>query len=228
MINPNECLASFLKGKIMNRKLTAIIILFVFILTVNIQFAVAGSIYAKKSTNAKAYYSDDTAKKVGDILTILISEITEIENKLDRKLDKSTSRSASWDGKLGIDHSLIPVNLDLPSFNVSDGTSSTQKLKGKSELKDEREVTDKVSVIVEDVHPNGNLVVIGKIQRDVAGDKQTINIGGIVRPSDITFTNTIKSEQIANFFMVIENDGVSETYSKVGWVGRILDFIWPF
>lgn len=211
----------------MNRKKTAIM-LFVLAVVINIQFAAAGSIFAKRGSNSKPLIGDDTAKKVGDILTILISEVTEIENKLDRKLEKSTSRSASFDGKLGIDHKLIPNNINLPSFNVSDGTSSSNKLDGKSEFKDEREVTDRVSVIVEDVHPNGNLVVIGKIQRKVAGDKQTINLSGIVRPSDIGFDNTVKSERVANFYMVIDNDGVSETYSKAGWLGQILDFIWPF
>jgi len=211
----------------MNRKKAAII-LFVLAVVINVQFAAAGSIFAKRGSNSKSLIGDDTAKKVGDILTILISEVTEIENKLDRKLEKSTSRSASFDGKLGVEHSMIPINLDLPSFNVSDGTSSSNKLDGKSEFKDEREVTDRVSVIVEDVHSNGNLVVIGKIQRKVAGDKQTINLSGIVRPSDIKFDNTVKSERVANFYMVIENDGVSKTYSKVGWLGQILDFIWPF
>ncbi len=211
----------------MNRqKLT--IILFALTVIVNIQFAAAGSIYGKKSRNTKSLYVDDKASKVGDILTILISEVTEIENKLKRKLEKTTSRKSAWDGKLGLDHSLIPINTDLPTFNISDGTSTSNKLDGKSEFKDEREITDKISVIVEDVHPNGNLIVIGIIQRKVAGDKQTIKVSGIVRPSDITYQNTIKSEQIANFFMVIDNAGVSDTYSKVGWIGKILDFIWPF
>lgn len=211
----------------MNRKKAAII-LFVLAVVVNAQFVAAGSIFGKIGSNSKSLIGDDTAKKVGDILTILISEVTEIENKLKRKLEKSTSRNASFDGKLGIDHSLIPITFDLPSFNVSDGTSSSSKLDGKSEFKDEREVTDRVSVIVEDVQPNGNLVVIGKIQRNIAGDKQTITLCGIVRPSDIKFDNTVKSERVANFYLVIDHEGVSETYSKAGWLGQILDFIWPF
>ena len=206
----------------------SIIILFVLTIIINVQFAAGGSIYAKKSSNMKSFYVDDTAKKVGDILTVLISEITEIENTVDRKLEKSTSRDNSWDGQIGVKHSMIPLSTDFPTFNVSDATQSNNKLDGKSEFKDEREVNGRVTVIVEDIQPNGNLVIIGTVQRSVAGDKQTVNIGGIVRPSDITYQNTIKSEQIANFFMVIENDGVSETYSKVGWLGRILDFIWPF
>lgn len=204
------------------------IILFVLAASLNIQQAAAGSLYAKRSKSLNSPYVDDTARKVGDILTILISEVTEIENKLKRKLEKSTTRDAAWDGKLGIDHSLIPINLDLPSLNISDGATSNKTLDGKSEFKDEREITDKITVIIEDVQSNGNLIVIGKIQRSVAGDKQTINVSGIVRPSDITYANTIKSGQIANFHMVIDNEGVSETYSKVGWVGKILDFIWPF
>ncbi|MCF7955804.1 MAG: flagellar basal body L-ring protein FlgH [Phycisphaerae bacterium] len=212
----------------MNRKKTALLMLFVLTAVINVQFVAAGSIFSKGGSVSKPLIGDDTAKKVGDILTILISEVTAIESKLDRKLEKSTSRSATFDGKLGIEHKLIPDNLNLPSFNVSDATSSSNKLDGKSEFKDEREVTDRVSVIVEDVQPNGYLVVIGKIQRKVADDKQTINLSGIVRPSDIKFDNTVKSEQVANFHMVIDNDGVSETYSKVGWIGKILDFIWPF
>lgn len=212
----------------MNRKKTGILMLLVLAAVVNVQFAGAGSIFLKIDGNSKGFYDDDTAKKVGDILTIIINENTEIESKIKRKLEKSTSHSAAWDGKLGIDHSLIPISLNLPSFGISDGTSSKKKLDGKSETKDEREINDKVSVIVEDVHPNGNLVVIGKIQRSVGGDKQIINVSGIVRPSDITFNNTIKSEQVANFYLVIANEGVSDTYSKVGWIGQILDFIWPF
>lgn len=211
----------------MNWKKTTITLIALFVI-VNTQFAAAGSHYARKSRNRKSLYVDDTASKVGDILTILISEQTEIETKLNRKLDKSTSRESGWDGKLGIDHSAIPFNTDLPSFNVASGTGSSNKNNGKSEYKDEREVTDRISVIVEDVHPNGNLVVIGIVQRKVGGDKQTIKVSGMVRPSDITYKNTIKSEQIANFFMEIDSKGISDTYTKVGWIGQILDFIWPF
>ncbi len=208
------------------KKLT--IILFALTVIVNVEFVMAGSHFARKSRNLKSLTVDDKASNVGDILTILISEVTEIENKVKRKLEKATSHQSAWDGKLGIDHSMIPFSTDLPSFSLSDGASSSKNMDGKSELKDEREVTDRISVIVEDVHPNGNLVVIGIIQRQVAGDKQTIKVSGIVRPSDVTYQNTIKSEQIANFFMVIDNEGVTETYTKVGWIGKILDFIWPF
>lgn len=202
--------------------------LFVLTAVICASSTLAGSIYAKRNKNLKSYYADDTARKVGDILTIIVSEMSTIESETERKLNKTTSRDASWDGQLGIKSKLLPITPELPTFNISNGSTSSNKLDGKTEFSDEREITDRFTVTVEDIHPNGNLVIIGEIQRNIAGDKQIINIGGIVRPSDITFANTVKSEQIAGFYMAIKNEGVSETYNTVGWVGRILDFIWPF
>jgi flagellar L-ring protein precursor FlgH len=81
---------------------------------------------------------------------------------------------------------------------------------------------------VVDVLPNGNLVVMGTRNRQIAGDTQTIEISGIVRPSDITFANTVKSEQVADFHIVTRNSGVAAPYSRPGFLGGILDVIWPF
>ena len=71
-------------------------------------------------------------------------------------------------------------------------------------------------------------MVIGTRSRDIAGDKQTIEMSGIVRPSDIAFDNTVKSEQVADFNIVTKNGGVSAPYTKPGWLGRVFDIVWPF
>ncbi len=85
-----------------------------------------------------------------------------------------------------------------------------------------------VTVVVVDVLPNRNLVVMGTRSRNIAGDIQTIEVSGIVRPSDIAFDNTIKSEQIADFRIVTKNSGISAPYTRPGWLGKIFDVIWPF
>ena len=73
----------------MNGKKTGILVLLVLAAVVNVQFAGAGSIFSKIDSNSKDMYGDDKAGKVGDILTIVISENTEIERKLKRKLEKA-------------------------------------------------------------------------------------------------------------------------------------------
>jgi len=184
----------------------------------------ADSIWAKKNKNMKGLYTDDVARQIGDILTITINETTKVANKTERDLEKKTSRSADFNGEVGIDH-LIP---NLPSMHLGAGTEYENTLEGSAELKDDRSFVDSISVVVVDILVNGNLVVKGIRNRDIGGDIQIIEVSGIVRTSDISFDNTIRSEQVANFNIVSRTEGVSEPYNKPGWLGWVFDIIWPF
>lgn len=182
----------------------------------------AGSVWSKRGPNARDQYADDKANQIGDVLTIVISEAHKTDTKTKRSLERDSEREISFDSK---DFSVGSIH-PIPDVTVK--TGSNKKLDGKSDYKDERTIEDRISVIVQDIHPNGNLVVIGSRTRDVNGDKQTIQVSGIVRPSDILFGNSIRSEQVANFQLVAISDGVSESYNNPGWLGKILDFVWPF
>jgi len=182
----------------------------------------AGSIWAKRGKNMKELYADDVARQIGDILTIKIAENSKVDNKAKRDMKNETDRSTIFDGKLGIDH-ILP---SIPGFTMN--AESSNELKSKADYKDERKFVDQVSVVVMDILPNHNLVVMGTRNRNIAGDIQTIEVSGIVRPSDIAFDNTVKSEQVADFRIVTKNSGISAPYTKPGWLGRIFDVIWPF
>ncbi len=182
----------------------------------------AGSIWAKRDKNMKELYADDVARQIGDVLTINITEKSYTINKAERDLEKTTSRSTTFDGKLGIDH-ILP---SIPGFNMT--SESSNILEGTAGYKDKRSFVDSVTVVVVDILPNHNLVVMGTRSRNIAGDIQTIEISGIIRVSDIAFDNTVKSEQVADFRIVSKNSGISALYNKPGWLGRIFDIIWPF
>jgi flagellar L-ring protein precursor FlgH len=182
----------------------------------------AGSIWAKRDTNMHAIYADDVARNIGDILTVIISEDSKVDNKAKRDLKKDTDRSSVFNGDLGIDH-ILP---SIPGFTMS--AESTNDMKSKADYKDERTYEDRVSVVVVDILPNGNLVVIGSRDRNIAGDVQTIEVSGIVRPSDVAFDNTIKSERVANFQIVTKNSGIAAPYLRTGWLGRVFDVVWPW
>jgi len=186
----------------------------------------AGSIWAKRDKNMSDLYADDVAREIGDVLTIKITEASKIDNKAKRDLKKETDKSSSFDGELGITtpgHNLLPR---MPGFTMD--AESANELKSKADYKDERSFVDRVTVVVVDVLPNGNLVVMGTRHRDIGGDTQVIEISGIVRPSDIAFDNSVKSEQVANFRIASRNGGVSAPYTRPGWLGRVFDILWPF
>jgi flagellar L-ring protein precursor FlgH len=179
----------------------------------------AGSIWAKRDKNMKAIYADDVARQIGDVLTITIAENSKVDNKSKRDMKKETDRSTIFNGDLG-------KIADLGEFGMS--AQSGNELKSKADYKDERKFVDNITVVVVDILPNRNLVVLGTRNRDISGDTQTIEVSGIVRPSDVSFDNKVKSEQVADFHIVSRNGGVSAPYTKPGWLGSILDIIWPF
>lgn len=182
----------------------------------------ADSIWAKRDKNMKEVYADDVARQIGDILTVKITEASKVDNKAKRDLKKETDRSTTFNGELNIDH-ILP---SMPGITMSAGSSN--ELKSKADFKDERSFVDSVTVVVVDILPNGYLVIMGTRDRNIAGDVQRIELSGIVRPSDVAFDNTVKSEQIANFRIISRNNGVAEPYNRQGWLGRLFDILWPF
>jgi flagellar L-ring protein precursor FlgH len=201
----------------MNRKVISMFVsaVFIFCLSAHTQ---AGSIWAKRDKNMRALYADDVARRIGDVLTIKITEDSKVDNKAKRDLQKDTDRASSFNGELG-------KFADLGDFGLE--ASSSNQLKSKADYKDERSFVDSVTVVVIDILPNNNLVVMGSRTRDIAGDKQAIEISGIVRPSDIAFDNTVRSEQVADFRIVSKNSGVAAPFNRQGWLAGIFDLIWP-
>jgi flagellar L-ring protein precursor FlgH len=191
-----------------------IVVALVFVTTAN-----AKSIWAKRHKDMGDLYADDVARNIGDVLTIVINESSKVDNKAKRDLKKETDRNIVFNGELG-------NYVDLGDFGMS--ASSANELKGKADYKDERSFTDSITVVVIDILPNGNLIVMGTRDRDIAGDIQTIEVSGVVRPSDVAFGNIVNSNRVANFRIVTKNGGIEAPFNRPGWFGRILDIIWPF
>ncbi len=205
----------------MNNRIVLVLVLTVFALCLALPMAdsQAGSIWARRGKNMRALYADDVAHQIGDILTIKIMEDSKVDNKAKRDLKKETDRSTTFNGEVG-------GFVDLGDFGLS--AKSGNELKRKADYKDERSFVDLVTVVVVDVLPNRNLVVMGTRSRNIAGDLQTLDVSGIVRPSDIAFDNTVKSEQVADFRIVTKNTGIAAPYTRPGWLGKIFDIIWSF
>jgi flagellar L-ring protein FlgH len=193
--------------------------------------AQAGSIFAKAAQKQgfRALHADDTASKVGDIVTIVINERTEIENETERDLSKKSSRTGKVTGDfdlLGVVDDLTMGMFNLPKLDVSMGADT--KFEAEADYDNKRKMTDQITATVSDVLPNGNLVVIGTRERRVAGDSQIIQVSGVIRPSDITFANSVQSVKVSEFKIVYKSRGDEKLFIKPGWVDRLLNFVNPF
>ncbi len=176
------------------------------------------SIWQHRKPERVFLLSDTAARRVGDLITILISENTNVANKDQRNMDKGSSAKFDFDFSSS---SSSPVALDVA--NKSDRSFS-----GQSNYTVDQEFSDRMTVEVLDVLPNGNLVIGGRRQRIVAGELRTLVISGSVRYADVSPNNTVRSQYVANFRVCYDGDGPESHFSNQGWGERILNRIWPF
>lgn len=202
----------------MSRTFVALVVLLMLLVPV----CRGGSIYARRRPCRDSIYSDDTAHSLGDLLTVIILEEVEIDNGDERTMTKETAKEAALSGsfgRVGNVHVMPSLAFDMSSSNDFRGTTG---------LDSDHSMEDRVTVMVIDVLPNGNLVLSGRRSRMVNGDAQVMRVSGIARPSDITFANSILSERIADFKVIYEGEGQEQSYSNPGFMNRLLNFIWPW
>jgi flagellar L-ring protein precursor FlgH len=85
-----------------------------------------------------------------------------------------------------------------------------------------------ISAVVQKVLFNGNLYVVGKREIKVNNETQYITLSGIIRPEDISPTNEISSTYVADARITYAGIGPVADKQKPGWLGRIVDYVWPF
>ncbi len=165
--------------------------------------------------------NDLKARQVGDILTVLINENTDVANTDSRSLSKEANSKAA--GNFSYD-SGGSTGSGTGSFDTQAGRSFS----GDSNFSSAREFSDRFSVVVVDVLPNGNLVVSGKRTMIVEGDTRELSISGIVRDLDIRTDNSVLSNSIANLQMQFMGDGAESKFAHQGWLGKQINKLWPF
>jgi len=218
-----------------NRRTLAVLAMLAFVVAAAAAAARADSIWAKAQGAAGQrrvrVYEDDTARQVGDTLTIVINEHSVIENETTREGKKDSTRTATTAGTINVrDVGQWYGNRDgtfvIPDVNIA--TQAASDFKGEADYETDRLITDRITVVVRDVLPGGNLVVIGSRRRHTDGDEQIIEIGGVVRPSDIAFDNSVRSDQVADFRMTVKVTGHEPKWTTPGWLGRILNWLCPW
>ncbi len=167
--------------------------------------------------SGQSLFSDIKARNVGDILTVIISEQSRATSQVESKNKKSTSSDISGGPGIG-----GPLG-HIPLFDFDSKTQST--FEGKGENIRNGSLRGKMSVTVIEVRPNGDLVVEGSRVLGISGDKETLNLNGVVRQKDIAADNSVQSYLIADAQVTYTGTGPSNTSSRPGILSRIVNWI---
>jgi flagellar L-ring protein precursor FlgH len=166
-------------------------------------------------------YRDPRARRVGDVVTVVIS----MQDKA--KLDNKTDRSRDSQIKVGLDWlANIAGWQDTGQGNAN--LSSSSSTKGAGQIDRTEDIKLSVAAIVTDVLPNGNMMISGSQEFRVNAEMRVLNVGGIVRPKDISRGNTISYEKIAEARVSYGGRGRLSDVQQPGWGHRIYDAVAPF
>jgi len=192
-------------------------------LTVAVLPVYAESIWPK---GGGSLFADSKAYRVGDVVTVVVSESTSLSSSATTSLSKESETAGqieTLDVPKGSSKSKVFTG-DMPKAKFG----ATRTFDGSGSYTMSGSIRTNLTAVVMEVLPNGNLVIEGSRALESVDEKVTIRVSGIVRPQDISAQNTVPSTSLAQGKIVVDNSGPIRRSNKRGFLNRIIDFLWPF
>lgn len=175
-----------------------------------------GSLYRHQYT--MTLFQDRRAYRVGDMLTVVLSEETESSKKANTKYGKSANVgfAAPSIGGTTIDELAASIDTDR-SFDGTASSSQGNKLEGS------------ITVTVHSVLPNGVLRISGEKWIRLNQGDEFIRLTGIVRVDDISRNNQVPSSRIGDARITYSGRGALADSNASGWLTQFFNSPWvPF
>ncbi len=178
--------------------------------------AESGSLYRHKYT--MTLFQDRRAYRVGDMLTVMLAEVTESSKKADTKYGKNSSVGFSAPSLGGNTISELAASVDAKrGFDGSASSSQGNKLEGS------------ITVTVHEVLPNGVLRINGEKWIRLNQGDEFIRLTGIVRVDDISRNNQVPSSRIGDARITYSGRGALSDSNAAGWLTQFFNSPWmPF
>lgn len=180
--------------------------------------ATDGSIYA--TGRDVAFFEDLKARRVGDLLTIVLRESTSASKSASTKTKKDSSvdlpgptlagRAVTMNGKPVLESSI----------------EGTREFDGQGSSSQSNTLTGNITVTVVERLPNGNLLVQGEKWLRLNQGDEFVRIAGVIRPYDIQQDNTVTSDRVADARISYGGRGMVASSNRAGWLARFFNSAW--
>lgn len=179
-----------------------------------------GSIY--QPNQGVSLYTDRRANRIGDIITITLSEKTQSSKSAKTAVKKDSTVEFNSPNILGTSPSF--KNLDL-----SASVNQSRDFNGEGSSNQSNSLTGSIAVTIANVLPNGLYVVKGEKWLTLNNGDEFIRIRGLIRPEDINPDNSIPSTKVADARISYAGTGDLAQANKAGWLTKFFNSrYWPF
>ncbi len=176
-------------------------------------------------------FSDRKAMNVNDLVTVIIDENILQSSTAKKSLSKNSNDKLGGGIFTGSGNNAAVKGAlnNISGFtDIGFSTNSQNSFSSKGDNTRTEKFTTTISARVVKILNNGNYFIVGSREMLINGEKQIIQISGVIRPYDIDQTNTINSKYMADAKILYKTEGSLDINSKKGWGTRIVEAIWPF
>lgn len=170
------------------------------------QRGVSGGVFSAESISLT---SDSRAYRVGDVVTVILQETTQASKRAGTSFNKGSSVGVEPLGLLGKTFGKTGVEITADRSFAGDSTSTQQNA-----------LSGALTVIVQEVLPNGLLRVAGEKNMTLNQGEEFLRLKGYVRAADIDSENQVSSLRVANARIAYSAKGVLADANSAGWLTR--------
>jgi flagellar L-ring protein precursor FlgH len=176
---------------------------------------------------SRAFFKDQRAAQVGDIVTVLIN----IADNANVQNNTTTSRNGSEN--MGMKN-MFGLETQIPKWFTGAnpaslvGTSSDNGTTGKAQATRTESVTVRLAGVVTQVLPNGNLAISARQEVRVNRELRELQVTGVIRPQDIASNNTVNHDRLAEARIAYGGRGQLTEVQSGRWGQQVLDILLPF
>jgi len=177
---------------------------------------------------SRAFFKDQRAASIGDILTVLVSFDDKAQFNNETQTQRTTNEQDTMPSAMGFEKQIAKI---LPNganpASLINNTGATNH-DGKALINREEKVTLEIAALVTQVLPNGNLVIQGHQEIRVNYEVRDLQITGVLRPQDITSTNAVTLDKLAEARVSYGGRGHLTNDQQPRYGQQLLDIFAPF
>jgi flagellar L-ring protein precursor FlgH len=177
---------------------------------------------------SRAFFKDQRAAQVGDIVTILVNttDAADVENAT--AAGRTGSETMGLPNLLGLEASLPRLLGKAVNANTLVNAASNNTNQGTGTIKRNETVTLRLAGVVTQVLPNGNLVVAARQEMRVNSELRELQVTGVIRPQDIASDNTVPHDRMAEARISYGGRGQLTDVQTPRYGQQALDVLLPF
>ena len=173
------------------------------------------------------FATDQRARRVGDILTVTFNEVFAATKAQTAASSKADAFAVTLPTGLP---NILTGGFDKDAAGNGAGlTAGTNRtFSGAGNAAQSNSFTGSLAVTVVRVFANGNMEVTGQKEITLNNGNEYVRVKGIVRPEDISATNIVSSNRLADAQIRYTGSGHLADASKPGWLSRFMRAVSPF